>query len=150
MSTLRTCSARSLSTGSREMDVNAIRADIAAKLKAAGYSSWSFVPGSVSQFPAAVVGVPTAVEYATTLGLALVHIPVTVAFSAADDKGSQAGLDKAAGTSDALSVFVILDRSTASSWRQIHVAGMNGARYVQDGSNQVLAADFAVEVYAQK
>lgn len=131
-------------------DVNAVRVDIAAKLKAGGYSSWSYVAGSVSQFPAAVVGVPTEVDYATTLGLVLIHIPVTVAFSAADDKGSQAQLDKACGTSDALSVFVILDKATASSWRQIHVAGMNGARYVQDGSNQVLAADFAVEVFVPK
>lgn len=131
-------------------DVNAVRVDIAAKLKAGGYSSWSWVPGSVSSFPAAVVGVPTEVEYATTLGLVLVHVPVTVAFSAADDKKSQAQLDKAAGTSDPLSVFVILDKTAASSWRQIHVGAMTAARYVQDGSSQVLAADFAVEAYCSK
>jgi hypothetical protein len=135
------------------VNIVAIRQDLATLGAGAGYAnSYAIVPATVAGFPAWIVSVPTDVNYAETLGMALVELLVTVAFSAADATDCQTRLDNALGTTDPSSVFNALNGVAAptGSWRAIRCVTAKEPRYVKDGQTTVLACDLEVQVWATK
>lgn len=132
------------------MDVHAIRLAIAEICQGIGYNAKHYVPEDAVSYPAAIVGIPRAIDYGESLGLALVTLPVHVACSAASLQDAQRRLDEAVSTTGERSVRAALHEATNDAWSSIKVLGVEEARLISDGQAQSLAMDVMVEVRARK
>jgi hypothetical protein len=129
------------------MDVGAIRAELAAALTAAGYVAYSYVPDAV-EWPAAIVNPPTLTDYAASLTMAKLTIPVTIATLVTTMQDAQRILDLALSTGNPESVNDALESHVTTAWKAVNVVEAQGLRQVQDGSNTALAFDIVLECYA--
>lgn len=134
------------------MDVNAIRTDLAQLGTSNGYEGREYVPESVTDFPAWIVGVPEVVEYTTSLGLARVELPITIAVGLNTFQDAQSWIDDALSTGvdgSAVDLLRALVTPTAH-WVKVHVLTAGNVRFSDDADAKALAADITVEVFARK
>lgn len=131
------------------MNVNAIRVDMAALLEGAGYTSFSFVPESVSTFPAAIVGPPRTIVFRESLGLSLLTIPITIAVDPSDYQDAQQRLDEATSSEGQLSLWRLFRENGSTTWAKANVTEVEPLRSVTDGASTALANDVLVEVHSR-
>lgn len=133
------------------MNVNAIRLDLAQLGTSNGFEGREFVPESTSNFPAWIVGAPEVIDYATSLGLVRIQLPITVAVGLSSFKDAQAALDDAMSTDVVGSAVALLRANpTSDNWAQVRVLTAGNVRFSDDADSKALAVDITVEIFARK
>lgn len=129
------------------MNLGDIRTELSAALTAAGWHAYAFVPDDPGRLPAAVVQVPSELEYGITLGLDRVVLPVTLVVSKANPESGQATLDRALSTGSNDSIYDILHAvNSGGAWRSIRIPGAGSFRVVTVGAAEAYACDVTIEV----
>jgi threonine dehydrogenase-like Zn-dependent dehydrogenase len=132
------------------MDLHGIRTDLAAILAPLGYQSYAYLPDDPQVLPAAVVGVPAAIEYGMTLGSTVaVEIPLTLVFSMTSVQDAQARMDAALSTGVTGSVIDALRTTGSTYWNgSVRVTGAGPVGTVAVGSSNALAVTLTLSLHA--
>jgi hypothetical protein len=129
------------------MDMNDVRAGLAAALGGLGFSPYPALPGS-PDLPAAIVNAPIKTDYHQDIkGRSLITLPVTLIVSLADFESAQTALNTAISYKPG-GLIQSLEASAKVHWTSLMVVSSGPFVTIELGEAKGLAVDLTLQLLA--